>query len=507
MNRNKDAFGKVKKVFIFNDKDLTTKLFEFSGIEVDIFKGKDKEQGISFNLNKMENMQEAENYFGKITVKEGANNYKVYYSSTPECDVLHKAIPASMLDLVSIGVTDKEKKITYIAISFEESPTDKNQLTKYTKLINDSCISYRSNAKKIYKKFSKLSNNFFTSKIQRIAFEETANKLKQTNTNNSKELDDLTREKKTFTDKLAADRIELENLKKEQAEKNNMLIKLYSESNNLKEEKAKNDQLLDKLNKNLEEAHVVAKQKKDEFEVLDQEKTQVQKQLDQKVIDMTNTKKEIDNMESELKKQTELVNKIETDLNQANSDIQNSNNKIAENKNKINTQQSNLTEEKVKNVPGKSEDNKKNLDDIDELIRKNKIDSANADELIKKNNNDIAKIKETLKKILNDPDQKINSKKDLANKLEDLIKEYLDNMKQIYPLIPDIYYENIWKMVNVNHSEALNYLFGIRPSIFGIYDNLYSKKHPEIKINDVDFKETSDGIKKIQRRKYKKFKK
>ncbi len=488
MIRNREIIENLDKVIIYNDKSLTTKLFEFSGIEFEIFKEKEQQLGISFNLNKMENMQQAENYFSKITNKEKSNTYKVYYTSIPECDILHNKDTAHPQGFISIGITDTEKKTTYIAINFQ-SPNE-SEIKGYTKTINDGCISYKAKFKKAYVNFNQLSKKYFSEKKQRGALNEMANKFEQINTENSKKLQGLNTEKKTFTDKLEDDKKELEKLKKEGAEKKNILIKYYSESTNLKEEKVKNDDLLVILNKKLEDGQISTNKLKEEFDITNKEKNLKKIQLDQNEETIKNTKNDILNLENDSKKKDELINKFERDLNKINSDIQTTEKKIAENKNKINKEQSILDENKGKNISGKSVDNKKNLENLNEAIKKIKLDIEDIDKKIKKNNNDIERIKKILNDILNDPEQKINSRKDLAIKLEIDIKEYLDNMKKIYPLIPEIYFENIWKMIKVNHSEALNYISGIRPSIFSLYDNLYSKKHPEIRINDVDFKKT-----------------
>jgi len=483
-NMNMNKMEKTSKITIYNDKELTSKLFDFSGITFEIFKEKGTDEGIKFSLNKMDNKQNAENYFSKITKKEGADTYTIYYSSTPECDILHKKNPAVKMDVVSIGVTDISKKNTFIALSFDGAGQDQ---LKFTKLINDSCISYRAKAKKLYNKFNELANKYFKEKKDRIGLNEKASKLQQINKKNTKELGDLNTEKKTLTDKLDADRKELEKLKKEADDKKNMLVRKYTDLNNAKEEKAKNDQLLNNLNKKLAEAQKSASQKKTEFEKTDKDKDQKRKELDSKNKQVNKTQKNLEKLEEELKKQDELVNKVETELNKISSDIQSSENKIADNKNKINKEQGAIDDIQSKDVELLSKDNKKNLDKIAESIKKMKLDIQNLDKDLIKDGKLTEKLKEILNNILNDPDQKINSKKDLANKLEDEIKEYLDNMKKIFPLIPEIYFENIWKMVNVNHSEAINYLFGIRPSIFSLYDYLYSKKHPEITINDVDY--------------------
>ena len=479
---------KTSKVTIFQDKELTTKLFDFSGITFEIIKEKGTEEGIKFSLNKMDNKENADNYFSKITKKEGADTYSIYYSSTPECDILHKKNPEVKLDVVSIGVVDSSKKNSFITISFDGAGADQ---LKYTKLINDSCISYRAKIKKLYIEFNKLSNVYFKTKKDRISLKEKASKLEELNRKNKKELDDVNYEKKVLKDKLEFDKKELEKLKKELDDKKIMLVRKYTDLTNSKEEKAKNDQLLDTLNKKLTEIQKSANEKKTEFEKTDKAKDFKRKELEKKNKDLNNGQMNLDKLESSMKKQDDLVNKVETELNKVSSDILSSDNKIADNKVKVSKEQATIDDIQSKDVEQLSKDNKKNIEKIAESIKnmKKELETINKD-LIKNNNLSI-KTKELMSNILNDPDQKINSKKDLANKLQDEIKEYLDNMKKIFPLIPEIYFENIWRMVNVNHSEAINYLFAIRPSIFSLYDNLYSKKHQEITINDIDYQSKS----------------
>lgn len=475
---------KTSKITIYNDKELTAKLFEFSGITFEIFKDKGLEEGIKFTLNKMDNKENADQYFSKLTKKEGGDMYRVFFSSTPECDILHKKNPAVKMDVVSIEVLDKEKKKSYIAMAFDGAGQDQ---LKYTKLINDNCISYRSKGKKLYAKFNELANKYFKEKKDRKHFTEEVDKISQINKKNTKELDDLKAEKKTLTDKLNSDKNELEKMKKELADKKNMLVRKYSDLTNAKESKAKNDKLIADLNKKLEDTKKSAEEKKTAFDKTDSDKNQKRKELNQKDKDINNSVKNQEKLEKEKKKIDDDVNKTENDLNKASSDIQAAENKIADNKNKINKEQTTIDDLQSKDVEQLSKDNKKNLDKIDQSIKDMKKQIADINNNIQKDNKLSQKLKDILNNILNDPHQKIISKKDLANKLEDEIKEYLDNMKKIFPLIPDIYFENIWKMTTVNHSEAINYLFGIRPSIFSLYDYLYSRKHPEITINDVDY--------------------
>lgn len=475
---------KTQKITIYSDKELTAKMLDFTEISFEIFKEKGLEQGLAFDLNKMSNKENADNYFSKITKKEGADLYKVYYSSIPDCDILHKKNPAEKMNVVSIGVSDKSKKGTWLAITFDGAGADQ---TKFTKLINDSCKGYRGKVQKLYAKFNELANKYFKEKKDRIGYNEKASKMEQINKKNTKELDDLKAQKNTMNEKLQKDKKEVEKLKKELDEKKIMLVRKYTDLNNSKEEKVKNDQLMDKLKKKLEDNAKIATKEKNDFEKTDKDKNDKRKELDKKNKDLGKTEKNMEKLEEDLKKQDDEVTKLENELNKATSDVQNSEKKIADNKNKINKEQATIDDIESKDVNQLSKDNKKNLGKIDDSIKKMKKELEDIDKDLAKDGKMSDKLKSLLNNILNDPDQKINSKKDLANKLEDEIKEYLDNMKKIYPLIPELYFENIWKMINVNHSESLNYLFGIRPTIFSLYDYLYSKKHPEITINDVDY--------------------
>ena len=483
MTRN--MMEKTSKISIYQDKELTTKLFDFVGINFEIFKEKGVEEGINFSLNKMASGKDnADNYYSKITKKEGADSYKVYFSSTSECDILHKKNPAVKLDVVSIQVTDSSKKNTFVALTFDGAGADQ---IKYQKLINDSCNSYKTKVKKFYSKFNEISNNYFKIKKGRIGLDETAKKLKQNNEKNTKELEDLKKEKKVLVDKLTADKTTSDKSKTEAEAKKTMLVRYYTDLNNAKENKAKNDQLMATMNKKLADIEKQANTKKTEFDATDKTKDITRLDLAKKNLQVSKTQTNLEKLEAEMKKVTDLVNKLETDLGAAKSDIQGSENKIAENKNKINKEQALIDDIQSKDVELQAKDNKKNLDKIDETLKKMKKDLTDSEKDIAKDVKLIEKLKQILKDILNSITQKIISKKDLANKLEDDIKEYLDNMKKIFPLIPEIYFENIWKMVTVSHSESINYLFGIRPTIFSLYDYLYSKKHPEITINDTDY--------------------
>merc|ERR1712032_1410767 len=180
-----------------------------------------------------------------------------------------------------------DKKNTFIALSFDGAGADQ---LKYTKLINDSCNSYKAKVKKFYNKFN-----------------EIANKLEADNKKHQKELDDLQKEKKILVDKLTADKKDTDKSKKELEAKKTMLVRSYTDLNNAKESKAKNDQLLEQLNKKLADIEKQANTKKNQFDATDKDKDQKRKELDTKNKQVNKTQTSLEKLEEEMKKLTDLI--------------------------------------------------------------------------------------------------------------------------------------------------------------------------------------------------------
>ena len=51
-------------------------------------------------------------------------------------------------------------------------------------------------------------------------------------------------------------------------------------------------------------------------------------------------------------------------------------------------------------------------------------------------------------------------------------------MRKMFPIIPDIFFNNLWTFFSLNHYESMNYIQAVRPSYFGLYDHVFGPNDP-----------------------------
>jgi len=494
----------TNSLIVYQDKEATNKLFTFEGINFDLEKADKYFKGLKIDLNQMKNKESADNFFKKIAKNLSSGIYFIFFSSFSACDVIAKKNPAINLYTVQMAITGQSSETFYLALSFFDGEAS---VDKYSKLIYDECKNYSGILKKKLNDFYKAAKEYFKVKKEK---ENLKSKSADLDNNNSKEavkLDNATTEKKIQDEKIKKDKEELDKSIKEKNNLESDLKTKYSDLNTLKAEKAKMEKTLEELKKSSDAINKESETQKNKLDEIDKQKEENRVQLNVQSSQLTDAQKKIGDMEKLLNDKKEEVKKFFDDLNVASGKVIDTQASIAKNKNRINQEQKTVDDIKNVNNEESLKEKTKIIDELDKQLKALRKDLSDINNQIEESDRNVKKGGEELKNLLNDPINKINLKKEEVNKLMEELKDYLDNTKKLFPLLPDIYWDNIWRFVSVNHSEALNYLKGMRPSIFGLYDNLYTNAHPEQMINDVDFnkKDVPIVIGKSKKLKKKKF--
>lgn len=498
------AMIQTNSLIVYQDKEATNKLFTFEGINFDLEKADKYYKGLKIDLNQMKNKESADNFFKKIAKNVSSGIYFIYFSSFSACDVIAKKNPAINLYTVQMAVTSLSSETFYLAISFFDG---EGSVDKYSKLIFDECKKYSDILKKKINDFYQSAKEYFKVKKEKENLKAKSADLDTSNSKEAVKLDNATTEKKIQDDKIKKDKQELDKSIKEKNNLESDLKTKYSDLNSLKAEKAKIEKVLEDLKKSSDDINKDSDTHKKKLEDMDKQKEEKRVQLTIQTTQLTDAQKKIEDMEKLLADKKQEVKKFFDDLNSASGKVIDTQAAIASNKNRINQEQK--TVDDIKNVNNEEalKEKTKIIDDLDKELKALRKDLLDINNQIEDSEKNVKKGGEELKNLLNDPINKINLKKEEVNKIMLELKDYLDNTKKLFPLLPDIYWDNIWRFVSVNHSEALNYLKGMRPSIFGLYDNLYTNAHPEQMINDVDFskKDVPKVVGKSKKFKKKKF--
>jgi len=469
---------------IFKDKELTNKLYSFEKASFDLEKTDKLIKGIKFDLTNMTNKESANNFFTKIAKKISNGIYFLYFSSLPGCDVLSKKNPAINLNVVQIGLVSLTSENFYMTISFAEG---ESSVDKYSKQINDECQSYSNLLKNKLSEFYELASNYFKVKKEKENVKSKEVEVVEKNKKQEQALKSVNTENRIQVEKLDKDKADLEQTTRQKNELENELKRKYSDLNNIKAGKAKFEKELEELKKQSETMNKEIDENKNNLESFDKSKEEKLVELNVQNAQISDTQKKIEDMDKTLKAQKDEFKKVSDNLMSVNSQVTEAQSGIVDNKMLINSEQTNI--DNLKNADSQNEIKKKNMlfEDMQKKLDELKKELSEINKEVLDSEENMRQNSQEANGVLNDPNQKTLVKQERLNNIMINIKEYMDNTKKLFPLLPDIYWDNIWRFVSVNHSEALNYLKGMRPSIYGLYDNLYTKKHPEKTINDVDF--------------------
>lgn len=469
---------------VFKDKELTNKLYSFEGISFDLEKSGKLIKGIKFDLSKMTNKESADNFFGKVAKKIAPGIYFLFFSSLPGCEILGKKNPAISLNVVQISIVSPASENFYISFSFAEG---ESAVEKYSSEMHDACNSYSNSLKTKLSEFYEMARNYFKVKKEKENVKAKDSIVTAKNEKQMQALESSNTDKKIQSDKLDKNKIDLDQSTREKNELEKELKRKYTELNNLKAEKAKYEKDMEDLKKQSDAVSKDIDQAKNTLESFEKAKEDKRVQLEVHNAQLSDTQKKIQEMDKTLNDKKSELKKVSDELLKVNTQVAEAQSGFAESKLRINTEQETVdnlnnadSQRALKDKNKLVDDLQKKLDELRKELADINREASEFEEIVKKNNDDV-------NNVLNDPAQKIQAKKEELTKIMIEIKQYLDYTKKLFPLLPDIYWDNIWRFVSVNHSESLNYLKGMRPSIFGIYDNLYTMKHPEKTINDVDF--------------------
>lgn len=474
----------TSSVKVYKDKELTNKLYSFEGISFDLDKSDKLTTGIKFDLTKMSNIESAENFFSKVAKKVSAGTYFLFFSSLPGCDVLVKKNPAINLNVVQIGLVSLTAENFYLTLSFAQG---ESAVDKYSKQINEECVGYANALKAKLSEFYDLASDYFKVKKEKENVKAKDADVSAKNEKQAQALAIANTDNKIQSDKIEKDKADLEKSSREKSELENELKRKYANINNLKTEKAKFEKEREELKKQSEQINKEVEEASSNLESFEKAKDAKRVELNVQNTQISETQKQIEEMDKALKEQKGELKKVSDELMKVNAQVAEAQSGIADSKMRINSEQNHV--DNLTNVDSQNalKEKNKHVDDLQKKLDELRKELADVNKAVSESEENVKRNGDEVSGVLNDPAQKIQAKQEELTHIMTEIKQYLDNTKKLFPLLPDIYWDNIWRFVSVNHSEALNYLKGVRPSIYGLYDLLYTKKHPEKTINDVDF--------------------
>lgn len=469
--------NKTKMIEVFKDKDMAQKVLSFDMVSFDDHKAKDNTlDGLIFDTSNSNNAGVAENFFEDVTIKESDKKFILKYTSIIKCEVAAISKPNMNYQIIQLPVLNEKGEESFIALDFPLEA--KVNAKKIADKISKNCKQFKDILTKKFNEFWKEVQGYWNVKGQ---VEKVANKIKETTTQQTNENDKHDQVKIDKKDLQKSLQEAEENLKKINVDMDKVQKNLkdeYKAVDKTNEEKSVNQKYLTDLNADHSKLNSESKDIQKEIERQNKQTGDYRKKLQTLIKELSDIKTQMNDQEKSIttlkEKDTESqdeIEKLNKEINENNTNIAEHNKEIQKNKGLINK----MNLEGVPNTIGKT---KNLISENDKVAQKSMEAFASTVKEISKLEEKRKKAKEEKKSILSDEGIiKAAKEAKIQNNLQNT-REYYDKFHKTFPFIPTIFYNNLWNFMRLNHYEAMNYLQAIKPSPYGIYDNIFANNDP-----------------------------
>jgi len=474
---SKQEITQTQTIEVYKDKTLTQKLLSFDNVGyIESTPQGGIINGLVFDTTHSKNAGIAKNYFSDKSTTVSETQLLVRFSNFNKCEIQILKRPNLNQEVISIGLVSNSGTLSYISITFPiENKQDKSKISDS---ILKQCNQYVETVKKSLDEFWKEVNIYWKTKGQ---VQSLADKIKQT-TDKDKVMNDLlsqiVSDKNNFEKSVKEAENKLNSTKHEMDEIQKKLKEEYKILNTLKQNKAANEKNLTNLNHSLSDLNNETTVIQSKLAESNEKSNAMRNRSDEIIKQISNVRNEMNGLEKNLTDERSIqqsinqhIDKLEKEINENGRQIAKLNKDIKINKDFLDK----LALEDLPNVVNKTKSMVNNYKHESEkmLFQANEADSQiqNHNKTINNTLHDINTIltNQTVIKLTN----KSKIKKNIAK-----AKVIYDTVRKIFPIIPDVFMNNLFNFISLNHYEGLNYIHGIKPSYFGLYDHLFSINDP-----------------------------
>ena len=468
----------TQMIEVYNDKGLTQKKISFDNVGYFIHSNaNDVKDGVVFNTDKSNNSGIAKNYFSdKADKMKDEVSFLIPFSSFFKCEVMAVPRPSLNYDVVQIGLLDRKGNTTYIAMSYGSS--DKSDKKILAQQIGTACKEYVDSFKKSMDEFWKEVSGFWKTKMQ---VQQIQDQIKQLSIKHKVENDLLAQ---VTSDKLGFEKSQKqseEDLSSTKLELNAIETKLKEEYKilaNVKTRKADNEKNITMQNSTLTklDADTQATQKRlDEF---NKESDSLRTKADVIIKKLSDVKQQMYGLEFNLTNERDGLNLVSNEIDFTNKQINDNGKQIANFNKDIKTSRDFLDKLAIEDLPTTINKTKTLVDEYEKASEKTMNETEKADLNILYANQTIIASKDKLKALLSDKKVIKNAKKaKIKNNIEQA-RIVFETFRKIFPIVPDVFMNNLWTFNSMNHYEAMNYIQSVKPSFYGLYDFVFGPNDP-----------------------------
>lgn len=469
----------TEMIEVYNDKGLTQRIISFDNIGYYTNTNSNGvNDGIVFMTEKSNNAGIATNYFSDKAEKIVDSKFLIRYSNFFKCEVFRVPRPALNYDVVQIGVMDKKGSTTYMSLSYGSSnKEDKNVIADR---IAKECKEYNDNLKSKMNDFWKEISTYWNTKKQVKQLADQIKMLSDQYKAENDKLEQITSDKEGFEKNLKQTD---EELKKTKIDMNDIETKLkqeYKIVSDLKIRKADNEKNLTNLNTTLSKMFEDTDSSQKKLDGYNKESDQLRAKAEDLIKQLSEVKTKMSTLELNLTEEKNLLHEVNNDIDSTNKQINENGKMIADHHKEVKTNRDFLDKLAIEDLPNNINKTKTLIDEYEKASEKTLNQTDTTDLEIQNANKTIVAAKLELNTLLSDKKIIKNAKKAKIKKNIEAARVIFETFRKIFPILPDVFMNNMWTFNSLTHYEAMNYIQAVKPSFYGMYDFVFGPNDPAV---------------------------
>jgi len=235
----------------------------------------------------------------------------------------------------------------------------------------------------------------------------------------------------------------------------------------------KNSTLL-KLNAETNETHA-------KISKMHNDSTVLRNHSEQLLTKIGNIKTDMNKVQTDLTADTDVLHKIQADIDEEHKVLHENGLKMAKFHKDMMSSKDFLDKLKIEDLPNVINKTRDQIVGFHKDISVSMNESNATQNDLNAANDTIHEAKKNITDILESKKVRKMVKKASVSKRLHKMREIFDKIKKTFPILPEVFMNNMWTFMTLNIREGTNYLEAIRPSHYGMFDWVYNAHSPERK--------------------------
>jgi chromosome segregation ATPase len=229
------------------------------------------------------------------------------------------------------------------------------------------------------------------------------------------------------------------------------------------------------------------------------ESDQLRAKAEDLIKELSEVKTKMSTLELNLTEEKNLLHEVNNDIDSTNKQINENGKMIADHHKEVKTNRDFLDKLAIEDLPNNINKTKTLIDEYEKASEKTLNQTDTTDLEIQNANKTIVAAKLELNTLLSDKKIIKNAKKAKIKKNIEAARVIFETFRKIFPILPDVFMNNMWTFNSLTDYEAMNYIQAVKPSFYGMYDFVFGPNDPAVAKAEAMKKRKLKKLKKLRK--------